>query len=60
VSFDLPAGRSYQIETSTDLINWTPWNVEGGSGQTAEGETFTISGPAADEVRFFRISISAN
>jgi hypothetical protein len=29
LSFNLPADRSAQIDTSTDLINWSLWDVPG-------------------------------
>jgi hypothetical protein len=45
-------GTSYEIATSTDLVNWTPvTTVQATSTQTTYADTATVSGPA----RFLRI-----
>jgi uncharacterized repeat protein (TIGR03806 family) len=56
LSFNLPADRSAQIDTSADLINWSLWDVPGNSGLSASAGVFSISGSAA-EYQFFRLQL---
>jgi hypothetical protein len=45
------AGRTYSIETSTDLVHWTPW-----TNQLNSTGTITITDTAATNypMRFYR------
>jgi hypothetical protein len=54
VSLDLPANRSAQIETSTDLQSWSLWNVPGNQGLPFAGGRLTITGPVPESRQFFR------
>jgi hypothetical protein len=54
--------RSFRIETSTDLGQWTPWDIPGNQGlPVAAGEgdlTFQI--PTTDPAHFFRVKLEEN
>ncbi len=54
---NLPANRSYQIETSTDLANWTVWDVPGNNGLATPGGVISLSGPRIGEKQFFRFRL---
>ncbi len=60
LSFLLPANRSAQIEASTDLQEWSLWDVPGNSGLPAAGGVFSISGAATDTAQFFRLRLWEN
>jgi mono/diheme cytochrome c family protein len=63
VRIELPnfAGRRVTVQTSTDLglaDPWSLWQVQGNNGiPPAPGLTNTLTGPAADPERFFKIRI---
>ena len=63
VSLGLPnfPGRRVTVQTSTNLLEadgWLPWLVPGNDGlPLAAGQTNTLSGPATDPARFFKIRI---
>jgi hypothetical protein len=45
------AGRMYSIETSTDLVHWTPWtNILNSTGTMTVTDTAATNYPA----RFYR------
>jgi uncharacterized repeat protein (TIGR03806 family) len=58
--FMLPADRSVQIDTSTDLINWSLWEVPGNGAMALPAGLFSISGNATDQERFFRVRLWEN
>lgn len=55
--FALPDNRPWQIETSTDLLNWTPWDVAGNNGIPRAAGPITITGPSTDPRRSFRLRL---
>jgi hypothetical protein len=60
MSFDLPALRSFQIETSTDLKTWTLWDVPGNDGLPVPGGHVSLSGASLAPQQFFRVKIWEN
>ena len=60
LTFNLPANRSYQIETSTDLQTWTLWDVPGNAGLPHHGGPATVTGPRLGDQQFFRLLIREN
>jgi uncharacterized repeat protein (TIGR03806 family) len=60
LNFNLPANRSYRIETSTDLQTWTLWDVPGNAGLPHNGGPATIAGPRLGDRQFFRLEIWEN
>jgi uncharacterized repeat protein (TIGR03806 family) len=59
LTFSLPANRSAVIETSTDLMTWTTWDIPGNHGLPTQGGAITLSGPVSGPQQFFRVRISA-
>ena len=60
LGFDLPANRSFQIETTTDLANWSLWDIPGNQGLPQLGGPISITAPLIDPQQFFRIRIWEN
>jgi len=60
VAFDLPALRSFQVETSTDLKTWTLWDVPGNNGLPVPGGHVSLSGALLAPNQFFRVKIWEN
>jgi hypothetical protein len=60
ISFTLPALRSFQIESSTDLITWEPWDAPGNGGLPVPGGPITITGSADKPRQFFRVRVWEN
>lgn len=62
VSFVLPPGRAWSLETSTDLATWSAWSPDGADGlPRAAPTTIELSAPAPDTAtprRFFRLLLS--
>jgi glucose/arabinose dehydrogenase len=55
-----PANRSVLVESSTNLVDWTLWDVPGNLvGFPAEAEQRRLSAPAAGANRFFRLKVAA-
>ena len=52
-------GRLVKVQTSTDLLNWTHWNVPGNDGLPANPASGTrdLTAPATDPRRFFKLEI---
>jgi hypothetical protein len=60
VTFEHPANRAVLVETSTDLVQWTRWDVPGNFPfHPATTQQRTLTGPAEGPARFFRLRISA-
>ena len=53
----LPANRRFQIETSTNLIDWQLWDVPGNNGLPQPAGTTVFTTPASIGQRFFRVRI---
>jgi uncharacterized repeat protein (TIGR03806 family) len=60
MNFDLPALRSFQVETSTDLKTWTLWDVPGNDGLPVPGGHVSLSGQSLAPQQFFRVKIWEN
>ncbi|MCW1921398.1 PQQ-dependent sugar dehydrogenase [Luteolibacter arcticus] len=60
LSFTLPANRSFRINTSGDLSQWTPWDVPQNQGLPVAGGLVEIAFPVADPLRFFRVELLEN
>jgi uncharacterized repeat protein (TIGR03806 family) len=58
--FELPVNRSFLIETSTTLGQWTPWDIPGNEGLPVAGGLIEFTLPPADPLRFFRIELREN
>jgi len=60
LSFTQPANRAALIQTSTDLTNWTLWDVSGNSpSYAAMAQLRTFMVPLNEDKRFFRLQLSA-
>jgi uncharacterized repeat protein (TIGR03806 family) len=60
-TFTQPANRAALVETSTDLVNWTPWDVPGNLPSypiTAQPRIFTLL-LGVESGRHFRLQFSA-
>ncbi|RYD30349.1 MAG: hypothetical protein EOP86_20170, partial [Verrucomicrobiaceae bacterium] len=58
LTFPHPANRTAVIETSLDFTNWSPWDVPGNApAPPAVPGTRTLSAPAGDAARFFRLRV---
>ncbi|HSH95198.1 MAG TPA: hypothetical protein VK968_13685, partial [Roseimicrobium sp.] len=60
LSLSLPANRSVWVETSTNLLNWTLWDVPGNGGLPTTGSPVSLSAPATESMRFFLITVREN
>ena len=58
--FPVPANRSFRIDTSTTLGQWTPWDIPGNQGLPVAGGTIEFALPPADPARFFRVELLEN
>ena len=58
--FPLPANRSFRIDISTDLGQWTPWNIPQNQGLPVAGGLVEIAFPAPDAKQFFRVELIEN
>ena len=60
LSFTLPVNRSFRIDTSSDLGQWTPWDVPQNQGLPVAGGLVEIAFPTADPRLFFRVELLEN
>ncbi|MES2475812.1 MAG: PQQ-dependent sugar dehydrogenase [Verrucomicrobiota bacterium] len=60
LSFNLPTNRSFIVRTSTDLGQWTPWDIPGNQALPVAGGLIELTAPQVDPARFFRIEIRGN
>ena len=60
LSFSLPVNRSFTIKTSTNLGQWTTWDVPGNHGLPVAGGLVEITSPSSDPSRFFRVEVREN
>ena len=60
LGFNVPANRSFQIETSADLATWSLWNVPGNQGLPQPGGAVSITAPGAGPQQFFRLRLWEN
>ena len=58
IEFPNLLGRRTWVETSTNLINWSLWNVPGNNGTpNAAGGTRTFTAPVEGPMRYFRLKV---
>jgi uncharacterized repeat protein (TIGR03806 family) len=60
LSVPLPANRSAQIETSTDLHTWSLWNIPGNQGLPTPGGPIHFTAPRSGATQFFRVRLKEN
>jgi hypothetical protein len=60
LSFTLPVNRSFRIDTSSDLNQWSPLDVPQNQGLPVAAGLVEIAFPAADPQKFFRIELLEN
>jgi uncharacterized repeat protein (TIGR03806 family) len=56
--FTLPPNRTFQIETSTNLLDWHLWDIPGNNGLPSASTTTQFSTPLTPPNRFFRLQIN--
>jgi len=63
-SFDfsifLPENRSFQIEQSSDLENWSIWDVPGNGGLPRAGGSHIFTAPTSGPPQYFRVRLWEN
>jgi hypothetical protein len=60
LSFNLPVNRSFTVKTSTNLGQWTAWDVPGNQGLPVAGGLIEITSPRTDPARFFLVEVREN
>ena len=60
ISLPLPANRSAQIETSTNLQSWSLWNIPGNHGLATPDGTVNLTAPRSGQTQFFRVRMREN
>jgi uncharacterized repeat protein (TIGR03806 family) len=58
--FPVPANRSFRVDTSTTLGQWTPWDIPGNQGIPVAGGLIEFTLSPADPQRFFRVELLEN
>jgi glucose/arabinose dehydrogenase len=58
IQFPNLTGRRTWVETSTNLTNWTLWDIPGNNGTpAATGPTRTLTAPIDGPMRYFRLKV---
>ncbi|MEO8617452.1 MAG: PQQ-dependent sugar dehydrogenase [Luteolibacter sp.] len=60
LGFYAPVNRSVRIETSSNLTDWSLWNVPGNEGLPQPGGTVSLSGATSDTKCFFKLRFLEN
>ncbi|MES2438257.1 MAG: PQQ-dependent sugar dehydrogenase [Verrucomicrobiota bacterium] len=60
LEFDAPGNRSVRAEISSNLVDWSFWDVPGNHGLPRPGGSVTLQGPATDSHHFFRLKLNDN
>ncbi len=60
LGFSLPANRSFRIDVSDDLEDWTPWDIPGNQGLPVSGGVLEITQPIEEPLKFFRLEVTGN
>ncbi|CAN5845682.1 hypothetical protein BH11VER1_BH11VER1_23390 [soil metagenome] len=58
ITFNVPANRVVQIETSPDLLSWSLWDVPGNDAIARSSGPSTFTGPRLGATQFFRIKVA--
>ena len=57
LGLNLPANRWFQVETSTNLLNWSLWDVPGNQALPAPGVPVNLTAPAPTAQQYFRVRL---
>jgi hypothetical protein len=57
LGMNLPANRWFQVETSTNLLHWTLWDVPGNHGLPFPGAPVSLTAPPAGAHQYFRLRL---
>ena len=60
LGFYAPVNRSVQVESSSNLTDWSLWNVPGNEGVPQPGGSVSLSGAISDAKHFFRLRFREN
>jgi uncharacterized repeat protein (TIGR03806 family) len=60
ITLNIPANRAAQVETTTNMQAWTPWDVPGNDAVPRPSGPATFMGPRAGPEQFFRLRIWEN
>lgn len=60
LSFYAPENKSIQVESSTNLSNWTLWDIPGNEGLPQTGGMKSLQGPVSGDRNFFRLKLRDN
>lgn len=60
LGFSLPPNRSFTVWTSTNLSDWTAWDVPGNQGLPVAGGLSELTQPLTGDRRFFRVDVREN
>lgn len=60
LAFSLPANRSFRIDTSTNLAQWTPWDIPGNQGLPVGTLPIELTAPEAGPAKFYRLQVIEN
>jgi uncharacterized repeat protein (TIGR03806 family) len=60
ITGEVPPNRSVQIETSTDMIHWSLWDVPNNNAMFTTGGSLILTGSMDDPMRVFRLKLSEN
>lgn len=60
LDFHATTNQSAQVETSTNLVDWTLWDVPGNQDLPQLGGPVRLEGPVSEPQRFFRIKLHDN
>ncbi len=60
IGFHIPDHRSWQVEWSPDLRDWSPWDAPGNHGLPLPAGPVTITGPVPAPSTFHRLRLQEN
>lgn len=60
LGFYAPVNRSVQVEASSNLADWSLWNVPGNEGLPQPGGSVSLSGAISGNKNFFRLRFREN
>ncbi len=60
LSFYAPENKSIQVESSSNLSNWTLWDIPGNEGLPQTGGMKSLQGPVSGDRNFLRLKLREN
>lgn len=60
IEFQAAPNQSIQVETSTNLLDWTLWDVPGNQDLPQLGGAASLQGPVIEPRKFFRLKLRDN